>query len=245
MTKVRLLECEPELGLRVPADRIGRARTDLAVQVITLEPGAAAAPLQTASRNGMGYLVIDGLLAREMIVAGRMSAELLSEGDILQPRGGSREDALVRYHLQWHVLDRLRLAVLDDEFAARAAQFPQVISALLERAVRRTHRMSLHTAILQLSPVETRLLVMFWYFAERWGRVTSEGIVIRLQLSHQLLSTFVGTQRASVTTALHRVQDSGRLSRRDDGLWVLHGDPPDELHRVHWDPRVSATVVPV
>ena len=50
------------------------------------------------------------------------------------------------------------------------------MSALLERAIRRTLRMSIHQALLQLSPVETRLLVLFWHLAERWGRVTPDGI---------------------------------------------------------------------
>ena len=39
--------------------------------------------------------------------------------------------------------------------------------------------MSIHQALLQLSPVETRLLVLFWYLAERWGRVTPDGISVR------------------------------------------------------------------
>ena len=67
--------------------------------------------------------------------------------------------------------------------------------------------------ILALLP-ETRVLVLLWHLAEQWGRVTSEGMVVQLRLSDQLLSTLVGCQRASVTTALQRVQDSGRLSRR-------------------------------
>ena len=50
---------------------------------------------------------------------------------------------------------------------------------MLERALRRTHRMAVHQALLQLSPVETRLLVLFWHLAERWGRVTPEGVACR------------------------------------------------------------------
>ena len=55
------------------------------------------------------------------------------------------------------------------------------MGALLERAVRRTQRMSIHQALLQLSPVETRLLVLFWHLAERWGHVTPDGITVRLR----------------------------------------------------------------
>ncbi len=111
-----------------------------------------------------------------------------------------------------------------------------MISTLLERAVRRTHRMSIHEAILQLSPVETRLLVLFWHLAERWGHVTPAGIALRLQLPHALLGQLVGCRRASVTTALQHIYASGELSRRPDGTWLLTGEPPDELAAVHWDP---------
>ena len=83
------------------------------------------------------------------------------------------------------------------------------MATLLERAIRRTLRMSVHQALLQLSPVETRLLVLFWHLAERWGRVTPDGISVRLRISHELLGQLVGCRRASVTTALHRVDDSG------------------------------------
>ena len=113
--------------------------------------------------------------------------------------------------------------------------WPQVMSALLERAIRRTHRMSIHEALLQLSPVETRLLVLFWHLAERWGRVTPAGIALRLRLPHALLGQLVGCRRASVTTALQHIYATGQLTRRGDGTWLLRGDPPDELAGVHWE----------
>ena len=47
--------------------------------------------------------------------------------------------------------------------------------------------MSIHQALLQLSPVETRLLVLFWHLAERWGHVTPDGITVRLRISHEVL----------------------------------------------------------
>jgi CRP/FNR family cyclic AMP-dependent transcriptional regulator len=116
-----------------------------------------------------------------------------------------------------------------------------VMAALLERAIRRTLRMSIHQALLQLSPVETRLLVLFWHLAERWGRVTPDGISVRLRLSHEILGQLVGSRRASVTTALHRIDDSGLVIRRSDGTWLLRGDPPDELAEISWQPRAMAT----
>ena len=100
--------------------------------------------------------------------------------------------------------------------------------------------MAVHQALLQLSPVETRLLILFWHLAERWGRVTPDGIVIGVQLSHEMLGHLVGCRRASVTTALARVVESGRLDRREDGSWVLHGSAPSELSTLHWQERHRA-----
>jgi hypothetical protein len=180
-------------------------------------------------------------MARDVTLAGRTSTELLGEGDVVQPWLAARDDGLVRHRIGWHVLMPLRLALLDDQLGRSLTRWPLVMTALLERAVRRSHRMSIHEALLQLSPVETRLLVLFWHLAERWGRVTPAGITLRLRLSHALLGQLVGCRRASVTTALQHIYASGEVARRADGTWLLTGDPPDELAAVHWDTGTSLT----
>jgi CRP-like cAMP-binding protein len=124
--------------------------------------------------------------------------------------------------------------VLDDQFARALASWPQVMSALLDRALRRTLQMSIHLALLQLSPVETRLHVLFWHLAERWGHVTPHGITIKLRISHEVLGQLVGSQRASVTTGLRHIDESGLLVRRADGTWLLRGSPPEEMVHIHW-----------
>jgi CRP/FNR family transcriptional regulator, cyclic AMP receptor protein len=207
--------------------------------VLELPAGHWDVPHREGSRGRLGYLILEGLLARDMTVAGRTATELLGEGDVVQPWAPHREDGLVRFRASWNVLMPVRLAILDDAFGRSLACWPQVMTALLERAIRRTHRMSIHEAVLQLSPVETRLLVLFWHMAERWGRVTPAGIVLRLRLPHALLGQLVGCRRASVTTALQHIYASGELTRRADGTWLLTGDPPDELAGVHWE--VAAT----
>jgi CRP/FNR family transcriptional regulator, cyclic AMP receptor protein len=235
----RVLELDPELGLRIPASEISRARKELVAGVIELPAGHWDVPRREDARGRLGYLILEGLLARDMTLVGRTATELLGDGDVVQPWVAHREDGLVRYRVGWNVLMPVRLAILDEDFGRSLARWPQALTALLERAVRRTHRMSVHEALLQLSPVETRLLVLFWHLAERWGRVSPAGIVLRLRLSHALLGQLVGCRRASVTTALQHVYASGALSRRADGTWLLSGDPPDELTSVHWELAAS------
>lgn len=238
---VRVLERDPELGLRVAAQRIAEAQATLVAPVQWFERGVWEAPDEYGPGH-LGFLILEGLLARDVILAGTKCTELLGPGDVVHPAASIRDDALVRYHMLWEVLEPLKVAVLDDQFARQLADWPQVMRVLLERALRRSLRISLHAALLQLSPVETRLLFLFWFLAERWGRVTPEGVVVRLRLSHQVLGQLVGCRRASVTTALQHLAQSGLLNRRSDRTWLLRGSPPDELADVHWQERAAHAV---
>lgn len=237
---VRILEIDPELGLRVPVDQISRARAELTARVESLPCGHWEVPHDERAPGRLGFLMLEGLLARDVILVGTTCTELVGEGDLLQPWVPVREDGLVRYHVLWHVLSPVRLAVLDEAFARSLALWPQVMGALFQRSVRRTLQMSVHEALLHLSPVETRLLVLFWHLAERWGHVTPDGISVRLRLSHETLGQLVGGRRASVTTALRKVSDSGLIVRRADGTWLLRGSPPGELAEVQWQERSAA-----
>lgn len=241
-TTIRVLEADPELGLRVPPAEVTRAREQLVAPVWRLDPGVWEVPAGAANQGHLGFLVMDGLIARDLVLAGKTSAELLGEGDVVQPALAARDDGLVRYHVSWHALSTVRLAVLDQRFAHSLTPFPQVTAALLERAIRRSVRMAVHQALLGLTPVETRLLVLFWYLAERWGRVTRDGVLLPLGLTHQVLSQLVGCRRASVTTALKELTTSGLVVRRRDESWLLTGDPPDELSQLSWHRGESARV---
>jgi CRP/FNR family cyclic AMP-dependent transcriptional regulator len=209
--------------------------------VLELPVGHWEVPHGDGSHGRLGFLILEGLLARDMTLAGRTATELLGEGDVVQPWLAGRDEGLVPYRVGWHVLMPMRVAMLDDAFSRSLARWPQTMSTLLERAIRRTHRMSIHEALLQLSPVETRLLVLFWHLAERWGHVTPAGIAVRLRLPHALLGQLVGCRRASATTALQHIYAAGDLVRREDGTWLLTGDPPDELVSLHWDTGTSLT----
>jgi hypothetical protein len=241
---VRVLEVDRELGLRVPPEQVAEARRHLVAPVRSLTPGICDVPAE-GGHGHLGYLILDGLMARDIVLAGNVSTELLGEGDVMQPWLAAGDDVLVHYRVFWHVLSPVRLAVLDGAFARALVEWPQVMATLLERAVRRTLRMGVHQALLQLSPVETRLLVLFWQLAERWGRVTTSGIVLPLGLTHQVLGQLVGCQRASVTTALKAVGRTGLVERLADGSWLLRGDPPDELSHLHWDHERFPRPLPV
>jgi CRP/FNR family transcriptional regulator, cyclic AMP receptor protein len=132
------------------------------------------------------------------------------------------------------VLEPTRLAVLDHGLVTRIAPWPQLGVELFARGTRRAHSLAVSLAISHQQRVADRLLLTLWHVAERWGRVTRDGITLPLPLPHQRLADLVGAHRPSVTSAMGELARSGAISRRQDGVWVLHGSPPPELrnHRL-------------
>jgi len=132
------------------------------------------------------------------------------------------------------VLEPTRLAVLDHGLVIRMNPWPQLGVELFARGTRRAHHLAVALAIAHHQRLDDRLLLTLWHVAERWGRVAPEGIIVPLPLSHQRLADLVGAHRPSVTKAMGELTASGALSRRDHGVWVLHGAPPAQIrhHRL-------------
>jgi hypothetical protein len=75
--------------------------------------------------------------------------------------------------------------------------------------------------------VDRRLTALFWHLADRWGRVSINGVIVPLALTHRMLGQLVGARRPTVSTALSKLADRGELVRQPDASWLLRGDPPD------------------
>ena len=75
--------------------------------------------------------------------------------------------------------------------------------------------------------MDRRLKALFWHLAERWGRVSGDGVIVPLALTHRILGQLVGARRPTVSTALTELAEREELTRRPDGSWLLRGDPPD------------------
>ena len=82
-------------------------------------------------------------------------------------------------------------------------------------------------AIAHHARVDKRLELLLWHLADRWGRVTPNGVALPLRLTHELLADLVAAQRPSVTLSLQHLERDGRLARRD-GVMYLLGDPPGD-----------------
>jgi CRP/FNR family cyclic AMP-dependent transcriptional regulator len=205
------------------------------VRVANLSPGAwDVNAAHEPDRHHRGFLVLDGLLSREVDVLGRNCVELIGVCDVLRPWQWDTEGSHVRAEIGWQVLEPTQLAVLDHGLVERMMPFPQLGVELFTRGARRAHHLAVALAIAHHQRVEDRVLLTLWHLAERWGRVHTEGVVVPLPLGHQRLADLVGATRPSVTTALGELTRTGLLSRRDDGTWLLHGPPPEKLkhHRL-------------
>jgi hypothetical protein len=177
-----------------------------------------------ACRKWMGLLVLDGLLTRTVSVEGLRAQELLGPGDVLRPWDDDSTSRSVEISTSWKVLERASVALLDGRFAATSARWPAVASALVGAAVRRSQNRAILLAIARARSAETRLLLLFWHLADRWGRVGPDGIHIPVQLTHARHSELVCLRRASGSAALARLRAAGRLRRTGEGTWVLNPD---------------------
>jgi CRP/FNR family cyclic AMP-dependent transcriptional regulator len=225
---VSLVEEDADLLRSVDPSLAERIRDAARAPVLTIEPGPVNS-MTVREAPAYGYFVLDGLLSRGVAIQTRRSAELLGPGDVLRPRTSEDLDLSVTHSVSWEVLEPTRIAVLDRDFAAAVADWPELTSALMDRIMRRTHALAFHLAVTHLKRVETRLLVILWYYADRWGRVTREGVVLPVRMTHSLLARIVGARRPSVSTALGKLQSRGLVERTDNGHWLLLGEPPGEI----------------
>ncbi len=232
---ISIVDADPELADLLDAGERERARRQALTRERRLSPGAwDAANAAEPDKHHRGFMIIDGLLAREVDVLGRNCVELLGPGDVLRPWRWDAEGSHVQAEVGWVVLEPTRLAVLDHSLVVRMNPWPELGVELFARGTRRAHALAVTLAIAHHQRVDDRLLLTLWHLAERWGRVRSDGIALPLPLSHQRLADLIGAHRPSVTTAIGDLSRSGALSRSDDGIWVLHGPPPTELrhHRL-------------
>jgi hypothetical protein len=220
-----LVDVDPDLARDLPPDRWSGARAEIPVRVVVLPRGPWPMEGMAVNRMHLGVLVVDGILGRELLAHDVSSLELVGPGDLLRPWDESANFELLEAVVHWSALTDTRLAILDGHVAARLANYPEIHSALIERCAWRARRLAVLQAISQLNRVERRVLTLLWHLAESWGRVTSEGVVVPLALSHRVLGQLVGARRPTVSMALAELARTGQVARGDAGTWILIGRP--------------------
>jgi CRP/FNR family cyclic AMP-dependent transcriptional regulator len=234
----RVLDEDRALAEAIPVEHRERAIAECIARMVSIPEGLWSGADAPAPGDGIGLLVLDGLLIRRVGIDRGFGAELLGEGDLLRPWQGADEPPILPLTTGWRVLQPTRMAVLDEPFARRLARYPQLTGRLVHRALARSRNLAVNMAIVHQSRVDVRLHMLLWHLAGRWGRVRNDGVIVPLRLTHNVLSDLTAARRPTVTSALTELAKRELVRPVDDG-WLLCGKPPGELLELTPVPRPS------
>src|SRR4051812_2669760 len=228
--RARLLELDPDLAEGLDPAREALARDHLVVRLARVEAGRWTPRVnELGASGGVGLLIVEGLAIRRVALGHRAAAELLGSCDIMRPWEDDGEHAAYPFSASFRVLESLELAVLDAAFMRRLLYFPEIVSELMGRVMRRSRRVVGYLVISQLTSVDTRLHVALWHMADRFGRVRPDGVIVPLNLTHETLGLIVGARRPSVTAAMGRLVEQGLVEPAVGAGWLLKGEPPEKI----------------
>ncbi|HTU98293.1 MAG TPA: Crp/Fnr family transcriptional regulator [Solirubrobacteraceae bacterium] len=219
-----VLREDPELAEAIEPARRAQAEDALVAREIRIPAGAwVGRPMPID--DGIGLLVLEGVMLHRVGIDGRFGAELVGEGDVLRPGNQDIDNPTLPLTVEWLMLEPARAAVLDERFVRQLARFPQVAGKLFARSVLRSRQLAVNMAIVHQARVDVRLHLLFWQLAGRWGRVRADGVVVPLRLTHTVLADLVAARRPTVTSALSDLSRRGLVRAVSDG-WLLSGPPP-------------------
>ncbi len=236
---VQVLEADPGLGEGLASLQLSAARRAVVATIQRL--GTGPWEFEANQVPAAGFLVVQGCLTREVVILGETAAiEFLAEGDLLR-RSGEAGSASVDSRVVWQVLEPTRLARLDRDFLLTVQPCPEVTVELLKRQERRAEWLANVLAISHLPRVDLRILVLFWQFADRWGKVRGGEVSVPIPLNLNI-ARLIGARRPTVTTTLSKLTEAGLLVQESNGYWLLRGGPPQELRDL---PDEAAPVPPI
>lgn len=222
-TLCHVLREDVYLAEAIPVPVRAKAVEECIATVMRIPRGAWAGHRMNSLPDGIGLLVLEGLLIRHVGVSGSFGAELLGPGDLLRP-WQEPDKPMLPHTVGWRVLQEVRAAVLDREAARRLARYPELTGRLVAREVERSRNLAINMAIVGQARVDVRIHMLLWHLAARWGYVRSEGTILPLPLTHEVLAELVAARRPTVSTALARLARSELVHAEKDG-WLLSGEP--------------------
>ena len=227
--RIRLLELDPDLAPTLSGEAVGRASVCVTAKLIGLDRGRRECLFDPQEAfDHYGLLVLAGVLLYRLRLAGRETVDLLGPGDLVRPWPALDEYAELFTESRWQALQPVQLAALDRRFLREAAPWPELLIALSERTAGHARSLALRLAISQIPQLASRVQVMLWQLADRFGRVDRDGILVPVRLSHEVIAELVSARRETVSRRLKELAERG-LVLPDRRGWRLCGAPPPEL----------------
>jgi CRP-like cAMP-binding protein len=209
------------LGFGIPEDEWDAARHACRGPIVRVAPGRWNLPDAPGRAERVFVLVIlEGVLSREIALRDRHLLELLGRGDILQLPifdGRPRLSGPTRFTAATGVV----MIALGESFIRAAAHWPSLLISIGRRLEAQREHLAVQGLVVHLPLAEHRLLLILWHLADRWGRVTPDGTVVSLPLTHDLLGHLAAARRSTTTLAMQTLEGEGFVRRREDGLLVL------------------------
>lgn len=230
---LRVLDHDPDLARGLGAADFEEARRQSVAPRIGADVGPWSTDVEPPPESGtLALLVLEGLLAREVALGKHSTLEHLGRGDVLRPwtwTGG--QACTVSAEASWQICEPTVFALLDRDFAMRMAPWPEVVATVTERATERAMSLTVQLTIRQ-AKADERILLTLWHLADRWGRVSADGVVLHIpRLTHDTIARMIGASRPTVSTVIGELRDRALIAPHPDGRWLLSGDPPAELLR--------------
>jgi CRP-like cAMP-binding protein len=150
---------------------------------------------------------------------------MLEQGDLLVRPLDSW--ATVGPHVSCYAIEASLIHLVDRDRMATWMRDPDLAANLVRVLSDQIAERELAVAIALEPRVERRLLLKLRQLAERWGRVTPDGIRLDLRLTHQELANMVGAVRESVTLALGRLAEAGEIEVRNRTLTIKTPGPAE------------------
>ncbi len=196
----------------------------LVVPLVTVETGTwnwASMPEPRA-----GVIILDGLLAHRVTLAGQVGTDLLGRNHVVHPWRSEPKVAALVDDFEWRALAPTTLGVLDREYLAVVARVPSLAPMVAALSVDHSSMVACQMATLAQPHMEDRLLMLFWHMAERWGSRTPAGVTLELPgLTQSVLAEAIAASRQSVSRAVSLLRTLD-LIRGRDGRWLLLEDAP-------------------
>lgn len=227
---IHLLDEDPDLAIGIGATRMPAARRRATAYVVGRDPGPADFLGAYGGAAGwLGLLILDGVILQHTAVLECTTTQVLAPGDVFCPWELDQECALQPSAVTFEVIAPSRLALLDDAFAERVRPWPQIASALIGRAARRAHGLTLAHGLAGYPRVDVRIVALLWHLAERCGvALADETVVLPVALTPRTIARMVGCEPGPVNSALASLRREGLVSQTA-GAWLLNGTLPLQI----------------